>query len=76
MVLHLTAIEMAWVKQLVEQKPGGDTRIIVLYTCATRETQNRVVFLGSTRFIPIAIRGQNVPIFQKKRPFWILLRGV
>ena len=32
--------------QLQGITPGGVTRIIVLYTCATRECEKTVVFLG------------------------------
>ena len=45
---------------------GGGTRIIVLYTCTTREARKRIIFLGLTCFARFAIRGQNVPIFEKR----------
>ena len=44
---------------------GGGTRILVLYTCAIRETRKRVVFLDWMWFSRIAIRA----CFQEKESF-------
>ena len=47
----------------------GPTRILVLYTYATREMwKKKVVFETESK-----IRGQNVPVYKKGGPFWIPL---
>ena len=51
------------------------------YQCCTharREKREKIVVFQAKRdfSIGIATRGQNVTIFDKKGPFWILFRGV
>ena len=44
----------------------GATRIIVLYTCTTKETRKKGCFFRLKRFLRIMIRGQNVPLFEER----------
>ena len=52
---------------------GGHLNSSVVHVHDQRNAKKRVVYWDWTRFARIAIRGQNVPVFKKKGPFWIPL---
>ena len=72
----------------VKLKKLGATCILVWYTCTTTERQERFfvlllllllfcfLFLDWIWFPRINIRVQNVPVFKRTDPFWIMLQGI
>ena len=50
--------------------------MLVLYTCATRETHKKGCYLDWMQFSRIVIRGQNVPVFKKKGILFNSIRGI
>ena len=63
---------MIWVSQ---QQQGGHSNTSVVHMRDHRNVQ-KAWFWDWKWFARIAIMGQNMSVFNKKGPFWILLGGI
>ena len=60
---------------LMGVKPRGGTRILVLYTCATRETRKKGCFLILNAILENHDKGSKSVCFQEKGSFFYSIRG-